>query len=80
MTAKAAEIESKITDITNLANKVPPNIKTTTIENRIPDPTTLITTSEFHRLTEIRFDARRRQEVTNLQVKVKYTSLLNVAD
>ena len=51
--------------------KVTLNTKARVIENKIPDTTVLVTATEFNRLTKISFDARTKQEVKTLQVKVK---------
>ena len=68
---KAAEVESTIPDITNVAL----NAKTTKIENIIPNTTAFITTPEFTKLTK-----RRRQEVTNLERKSEIDPAFNIAD
>ena len=63
------EVESKITDNTNLATKTVLNTKSTEIENKIPDTTSFITTPKFNRLTKIGFDAKIKEAAKSLALK-----------
>ena len=46
LNTKAAEVESKIPDINNLASKAALNTKATEVENKIPDTTGFTTTPD----------------------------------
>lgn len=48
----ATEIEAKIPDITNLANKAAVNANPTEMENKIPETTGVIAIPDFKRLTK----------------------------
>lgn len=61
MNTRAAELESKIRDFTNLATKTAANKESTEIENKIFDATGSIT-SGFNRLTKISFGARVKEK------------------
>ena len=50
---KAAEVESKIPDTTNLTTRAALNANATQIENVINDTTDFIAIPEFNRLTKI---------------------------
>ena len=49
MNTKDAEIDNKVPDINNLANKLL-SLKVTEIEHKMPDTTGFTNTSEFNRL------------------------------
>ena len=61
MNTRAAELESKIRDFTNLATKTAANKESTEIENKIFDATGSIT-SEFNRWTKTSFGARVKEK------------------
>ena len=52
----ATKIETKISDITSLANKIVLNAKDKEIETKIPDTTNFINTLEFNNLPKISFN------------------------
>ena len=67
-------------DITSISTKATLNTKTREIENKIPDTTGFIATTEFNRLTNIRFDARMKEATESLASKDRVTTALDIAD
>ena len=65
-----------MTSVTGLVTTASLNTKAKEIENKIPETTGFITTTEFKRLTKINFRAEIKQEVKGLKGKVKQTLLL----
>ena len=76
LNTKVTEVESKRSDITNLATKAALNTKAREIENNVTDTTSFITIPEFNRLAKLSFDARIKRKQKILQAKVKQVMLL----
>ena len=68
-----------MSDITSISTKATLNTKTRKIENKIRDTTGFIATSEFNRLTKIRFDVRMKEATKSLASKARVTIALDIA-
>ena len=62
LNSKTAEVEGKISYITNLPTKTALDIKVADIENNLHDIVGFITTPELSRLTKTCFDARIKKQ------------------
>ena len=80
MNTKAAEVENKEHDITNLTTKPALNTKDTEVENKITHFASSITTPGFHRLTKISFDARIKEAAKSLTSKSQMDNTFDIED
>ena len=77
---KVTDIENKLPDIANLVTKAALNVKATETENKILNTSSFITTPEFHRLTKISFDARKKETEKSFASKTEVKIVLDLGD
>ena len=74
---KVTKVESKRPDITNLATKAALNTKAIETKNKIADTTGFIAIFELNQLTQISFDAKRKEAAKSLTSKSQVDNALD---